>query len=65
MTLANEGWNGLQSVAHNLGMSVSDLLEKIGRGQMVVLDSEELEDLLDTIDGLEGLLEAKEEESIF
>jgi hypothetical protein len=55
VTLMDEGWNGVQFVAKSLGVSVSELLERVGRRQLVVMDSEELEDLLDTIDGLEGL----------
>lgn len=64
VTLTDEAWSGLQSIAESLGFSVSELLEKVGCSQMVVLDSEELEDLLDTIDGLEGIITAKEEGSI-
>ncbi|MCL1470725.1 hypothetical protein [Argonema antarcticum] len=60
VTMTDEAWNGVQSVAKKLGISVSELLEKVGSGELVVIDSEELEDLFDTIDGLEGLLDAKE-----
>ena len=64
VTIADEAWNGVQSVAKKLGISVSELLEKVGYGELVVIDSEELEDLFDTIDGLEGLLDAKENGTI-
>ncbi|MEP0876759.1 hypothetical protein NDA00_13155 [Funiculus sociatus GB2-M2] len=64
VTLSDDGWNGVQSVAKKLGVSVPELLEKVGRGELAVLNSEELEDLLDTIDGLEGLLSAKEEGTV-
>ncbi|MBD2182978.1 hypothetical protein [Aerosakkonema funiforme] len=60
ITITDEAWNEVQSVAKKLGISVSELLEKIGYGELVVIDSEELEDLVDTIDGLEGLLDVKE-----
>lgn len=53
VTLTDKGWNGLQTISESLGLSVSELLEKVGSSQMVVLDVEELEDLLDTIDGFE------------
>jgi len=61
VTLSDKGWNGLQTIAKSLGLSVSKLLEKVGSNQMVMLDVEELEDLLDTIDGFEGLVAAEEE----
>ena len=64
VTLTDEDWNGVQSIAENFGLSVSELLERIGHRQLVVMDSEEVEELLDTIDGLEALLEAKEEQNI-
>ena len=60
----NKALEGVQSIDHKLGLSVSQLWEKIGCGQLVVLDLEEYEDLLDTIAGLEGLLSAHEEGTI-
>ncbi|BAC90549.1 hypothetical protein [Gloeobacter violaceus] len=33
------GWVGLESVAGKLGLSISELLEQIGRARLVVLDS--------------------------
>lgn len=62
--LSNKALEGVQSIAHKLGLSVSQLWEKIGCGQLVVLDLKEYEDLLDTITGLEGLLSAHEEGTI-
>jgi len=62
--LTHEGWTGLLEVAQKLNVSVSELLEQVGHGQLVVIDSEKLEDLWDTVDGLEGLIEAKVEGTI-
>ena len=64
ISLTPEGWTGLQEVAQKLNVSVSDLLEQVGRGQLAVIDSEKLEDLWDTVDGLEGLIEAKVEGTV-
>ncbi len=64
ITLSNESWAGVQSLAEKLNLSVSELFEQVGRGQLVVCNAEKIEDLLDTIDGLEALLEAKEEGTV-
>ena len=59
LTLTDEAWAGVQSVANTLGISVSELLERVARGQLVVVDPEELEDSLDLQDALEALAEAE------
>lgn len=42
VSITDEAWNGVQSLAKKLGISVSELLEKVGYGQLLVIDSEEL-----------------------
>lgn len=65
ITLSEEAWARLQTIANDeFDLSVSELLEQVGKGQLAVVDTERLEDLLDTIDALEGLLAAKEEGTI-
>lgn len=58
-TFSDEGWERVRNVANGLDTSLSELLDKIGNGQLAVLEAEELEDLLDTMDGLKGLLSGK------
>lgn len=41
--LSDEGWEGVVNVANGLDISVSELLEKIGLGELAVLDNYELE----------------------
>jgi len=38
VTLTDEAWAGVQAVAHTLGISVSELLERIGRHQLAVVE---------------------------
>jgi len=64
LILSDEVWLGVQSVAQSLEVSVPELLEKISSQQLIVIDAEKLEDLLDTIDGLEGLLSAEKEGTV-
>ena len=62
--LSDEVWVGVQSVAQRLQVSVPELLEKISSQQFVVIEAEQWEDALDTIDGLEGLLSAEKEDTV-
>ncbi|UFP93693.1 hypothetical protein [Gloeobacter morelensis] len=39
VSVSAAGWVGLESVAGKLGLSISELLEQIGRARLVVLDS--------------------------
>lgn len=64
VTLSEKAWAKVQFIAAELKVSVSELLERVGQGELVIMDAEKIEDLLDTIDGLEGLLEAKEEGTV-
>lgn len=61
LTVSETGWEGALSVAEQLGCTgVSDLLEKIGRLQLAVVDLEKLEDRLDLQDALEAMSESDE-----
>jgi putative heme iron utilization protein len=64
LILNDQVWLGVQSVAESLEISVPELLEKISSQQLIVIEAEKLEDLLDTIDGLEGLLSAETEGTV-
>jgi hypothetical protein len=65
ITLTNEEWVGLQSVAQRFNLSVSEMLGRLGRGQLVVTDSLEVNKTLDAVVVIEGVEDAKEEETIF
>lgn len=54
VTVTSDGWDGVKVVAENQGVSVSEFLEKIGRGQLAVLDTEIMEALQDALDLAEG-----------
>ena len=43
LTLSDEGWEGVKNVANGLDISVSELLEKIGSGELAVLDDDDIE----------------------
>ena len=62
--LSDEVWLGVQAVAQHLQVSVPELLEKISSQQFIVVEAEQWEDLLDTIDGLEGLLSVEKEGTV-
>jgi hypothetical protein len=52
LTLSNEGWAGIQQIAAQFNLSVSELLEQLGCGSLVVIKAETLEDYLDLQDAL-------------
>lgn len=54
VTLTETGWAGVQATAQKFNLSVSELFERVGRGQLKVVDLEELEDQLDLQDALEA-----------
>jgi hypothetical protein len=63
VTVTNEGWEGIQSVADGFGYSISELLDQIGRGNLAVLEVEAintLQDALDVAEARTALLEAQQ-----
>lgn len=52
LTLTDEGWAGVQSIAEKYNLSVSELLEQVGSRQLAVVNLEELEDYLDLQDAI-------------
>ena len=58
------GWDGIQAIASELGFSVSELLERLGRRNLAVVDPEELEDRLDLQDALVAEADPENQERI-
>jgi len=48
--VTDQGWNGLEALAKQAGVSVSEFLERVGRGLLCVIDAEQLELLEDHLD---------------
>ncbi|MEG3436183.1 hypothetical protein V0288_03550 [Pannus brasiliensis CCIBt3594] len=63
-SLPADGWQVLETTARDLGLNLAELWQKIASKEIRLIEADELEDLLDTISGLEGLLSAKEEGTI-
>lgn len=64
LTLTDEGWAGVQSVAEKFNLSVSELLEQVGSRQLAVVDLEELEDYLDLQDAIAAEANPENQERI-
>ena len=64
LTVTTTGWDGVQAIAAEHGISVSELLEKLGRKQLAVVDLEELEERLDLQDALEAEAKPENQERI-
>ena len=50
VTVTKTGWDNAKELIGSMGMSVSEFLEKLGRGQVTVLQTHELEQFEDAID---------------
>jgi hypothetical protein len=61
LLLSTDGWEALENASQQLGINLTELWQKIASKEIILVAAEEMEDLLDTISGLEGLLSAKEE----
>jgi len=61
LLLSTDGWEALENASQQLGINLTELWQKIASKEIILVEAEEMEDLLDTISGLEGLLSAKEE----
>jgi hypothetical protein len=64
VTLSEEAWAGVETVAKKLNLSVSELFEQIGCGLLAIVDSEDLEDSLDLQDALEAEADPENQERI-
>lgn len=58
LTLSQEAWAGIETVARKFNLSVSELFEQVGCGLLAIVDSESLEDIEDYLD-LQYPLEAE------
>jgi len=55
VTVSQTGWEGTQAILQSLGCSsVSELLEKLGRKQLTVVDLDALEDQLDLKEAIQA-----------
>ncbi len=56
--------NGIDNIAHELNLSVNELLEQINQGKLTIIDTEELEDLIDIRDATLAELDPENQERI-
>ncbi|AFZ13794.1 hypothetical protein Cri9333_2955 [Crinalium epipsammum PCC 9333] len=52
--ISAEAWNSIQGLANNFNLSINELFERVGSGQMAIVDSEDLEDYLDLQEAIEA-----------
>ncbi len=64
ISLAAEGWKTLETTSQQLGISLSELWQKIASKEIILVEAKKIEDLYDTISGLEGLLSVKKEGTV-
>ncbi|MCL1463983.1 hypothetical protein [Argonema galeatum] len=64
VTLTQDGWTGIACIAEKLNLSVSELLERVGSGELTIVDPEDLEDYLDLQDALEAEADPENQQRI-
>ena len=52
VTLSQDILRGISNLANQFNLSVDELLEQISQGKLTVIDSEDLEDLIDLRDAI-------------
>ena len=50
LTITETGWSGVRKLIGSMDMSVSEFLEKLGRGQIIVMQAQEIEAIEDSLD---------------
>ena len=53
LLLSTDGWEALENASQQLGINLTELWQKIASKEIILVEAEEMEDLLDTISGLE------------
>ena len=64
VTLTQDGWTGIESIAEKFKLSVSELLERVGNEELAIVNSEDLEDYLDLQDALAAEADPENQERI-
>ncbi len=64
ITLTQEAWTGVETIAAKFNLSVSELFEKVGCKILAIVDPEDLEDYLDLQDALEAESDPENQERI-
>ncbi len=50
VSLTPEAWDGVETIARKFNLSVSELFERVGCGQLAIVEPEDVEDLEDYLD---------------
>lgn len=64
VNLPPEAWMGVEIIAKKLNLSVSELFEQIGYGNLAIVDSQDLEDYLDLQDAITAEADPENQETI-
>ncbi len=59
VSMTENSWLGIQSISKQTGLSISELLEQLGSGELVLVNPKQLEDALDLQEALLTLAEAE------
>ena len=54
VSITSQAWNSIESLANNFNLSVNELLERVGCGQLAIVNPEDIEDYLDLQEAIEA-----------
>ena len=63
VTLSQESWAGLETIANQFNVSVSELFERIGSGLLAIVDPDDVEDLEDYLN-LQAVIEPESQNQV-
>ncbi len=54
VSITSQAWNSIESLAHKFNLSVNELFERVGGGQLAIVNPEDIEDCLDLQEAIEA-----------
>jgi hypothetical protein len=54
VSITSQAWNSIESLASKFNLSVNELFERVGGGQLAIVNPEDLEDYLDLQEAIEA-----------
>lgn len=54
VSITSQAWNSIESLANKFNLSVNELFERVGCGQLTIVNPEDIEDYLDLQEAIEA-----------
>ncbi|MGB3208204.1 MAG: hypothetical protein WBB28_24735 [Crinalium sp.] len=64
VSITSQAWNSIESLANNFNLSVNELFERVGCGQLAIVNPEDIEDYLDLQEAIEAEKNQEDQEKV-